>query len=94
MPEDVPRPLARRRRAEATALPAWIKPQLTKPLDQAPDGSEWLHEGLGATWRGSASTMRRGRTKLQSFGLRGLDHPIAEFAQQLRWRVVPMYRQK
>jgi Beta-lactamase len=44
VPEDVPRPLARRRRAEATALPAWIKPQLTKPLDQAPDGSEWLHE--------------------------------------------------
>jgi bifunctional non-homologous end joining protein LigD len=33
-----------RRRAEATALPGWIKPQLTKLVDQAPDGPEWLHE--------------------------------------------------
>ena len=44
MPEDVARPLARSRRAEATALPGWIKPQLTKLVDQPPDGSEWLHE--------------------------------------------------
>ena len=44
MPEDVPRPLARRRRPEATALPAWIKPQLTKLVDQPPEGPEWLHE--------------------------------------------------
>ena len=29
---------------EATALPSWIKPQLTKLVDQPPDGSEWLHE--------------------------------------------------
>jgi DNA ligase D-like protein (predicted ligase) len=32
------------RRAEATALPGWIKPQLTKLVDQPPDGPEWLHE--------------------------------------------------
>src|SRR5712671_4422884 len=32
------------RRAEATALPDWIKPQLTKLVDQPPDGPEWLHE--------------------------------------------------
>ena len=38
------RPLGGRRRAEATALPGWIKPQLTKPVDQPPDGPEWLHE--------------------------------------------------
>jgi hypothetical protein len=44
MPEDVARPLGGRRRAEATALPGWIKPQLTKLVDQPPDGSEWLHE--------------------------------------------------
>ena len=44
MPEDVAQPLARRRRAEATALPSWIKPRLTKLVDQPPDGSEWLHE--------------------------------------------------
>jgi len=38
------RPLGGRRRAEATALPGWIKPQLTKLVDQAPEGPEWLHE--------------------------------------------------
>jgi bifunctional non-homologous end joining protein LigD len=43
MPEDVARPL-RRRRAEATALPAWIKPQLTKLVEAPPNGPEWLHE--------------------------------------------------
>ena len=44
MPEDRARPPARSRRAEATALPGWIKPQLTKLVEQPPDGSEWLHE--------------------------------------------------
>src|SRR5438552_9379345 len=38
------RSLAGSRRAEATALPTWIKPQLTKLVDQAPEGPEWLHE--------------------------------------------------
>ena len=37
-------PLGGRRRAEATALPGWIKPQLTKLVDQATEGPEWLHE--------------------------------------------------
>ena len=32
------------RRAEATALPGWVKPQLTKLVDQPPEGPEWLHE--------------------------------------------------
>ena len=32
------------RRAEATALPDWIKPQLTKLVDEPPEGPEWLHE--------------------------------------------------
>src|SRR4051794_21152566 len=36
--------MARSRRADATALPAWIKPQLTKLVDAPPDGPEWLHE--------------------------------------------------
>jgi ATP-dependent DNA ligase len=31
-------------RAEATALPSWIKPQLTKLVDAPPEGPEWLHE--------------------------------------------------
>src|SRR6202045_3348743 len=38
------RPLGGRRRIEATALPGWIKPKLTKLVDQPPDGPEWLHE--------------------------------------------------
>jgi DNA ligase D-like protein (predicted ligase) len=38
------RSLAESRRAEATALPSWIKPQLTKLVDQPPEGPEWLHE--------------------------------------------------
>src|SRR6202165_898957 len=38
------RSLAGSRRAEATALPAWIKPQLTKLVDEPPQGSDWLHE--------------------------------------------------
>jgi DNA ligase D-like protein (predicted ligase) len=38
------RPLAGGRRTEATALPGWIKPQLTKLVDQPPDGPEWLYE--------------------------------------------------
>jgi ATP-dependent DNA ligase len=32
------------RRAEPTALPSRVKPQLTKLVDQPPDGPEWLHE--------------------------------------------------
>src|ERR1700704_2874350 len=32
------------RRGEATALPAWVKPQLTKLVDKAPEGPDWLHE--------------------------------------------------
>src|SRR6476661_3693634 len=38
------RSLAGSRRAEATALPSWVKPQLTKLVDQPPEGPEWLHE--------------------------------------------------
>jgi hypothetical protein len=30
--------------ASASALPAWLKPQLTKLVDASPDASEWLHE--------------------------------------------------
>jgi ATP-dependent DNA ligase len=31
-------------RGEATALPAWVKPQLTKLVDQPPERPDWLHE--------------------------------------------------
>ena len=33
-----------RRRAELVSPPAWIKPQLAKLVEQAPDGPEWAHE--------------------------------------------------
>src|SRR5437764_10914252 len=36
--------MARSRRAEATALAGWVKPQLTRQVDAPPDGPEWLHE--------------------------------------------------
>ena len=38
------RTVARRRRTDATAVPAWIAPQLTQLVDAAPEGDEWLHE--------------------------------------------------
>src|SRR5271166_4074406 len=31
-------------RREATALPSWVKPQLTRLVDAPPEGAEWLHE--------------------------------------------------
>src|SRR5215470_14346786 len=33
-----------RRRAEPASPPAWIKPQLAKLVERAPDGPDWLHE--------------------------------------------------
>jgi bifunctional non-homologous end joining protein LigD len=33
-----------RRRAELAPPPAWIKPELAKLVEKAPDGPEWLHE--------------------------------------------------
>jgi hypothetical protein len=38
------RSLAGKRRDEATVLPEWVKPQLTKLVDQPPEGPGWLHE--------------------------------------------------
>jgi ATP-dependent DNA ligase len=32
------------RRVEPTAPPTWVKPQLAKLVDKAPDGPDWLHE--------------------------------------------------
>jgi bifunctional non-homologous end joining protein LigD len=33
-----------RRKIEPTPPPTWVKPQLAKLVEQAPDGSDWLHE--------------------------------------------------
>src|ERR1700745_3425260 len=40
----MPRSLDDWRRSEATVLPGWIKPQLTRLVPEAPDGPDWLHE--------------------------------------------------
>src|ERR1700736_6489293 len=40
----MPRPVARSLRANAAALPHWIRPQLTVLVDEAPEGPAWLHE--------------------------------------------------
>jgi bifunctional non-homologous end joining protein LigD len=40
----MPRSLDDWRRSEPTALPGWIKPQLSRLVDRAPDGPDWLHE--------------------------------------------------
>src|SRR5438046_1301430 len=39
----MPRSLVERRRTETTALRNWVKPQLTRLVDQPPEGPEWLH---------------------------------------------------
>jgi ATP-dependent DNA ligase len=33
-----------RRRVELVPPPIWVKPQLAKLVEKAPDGSDWLHE--------------------------------------------------
>jgi bifunctional non-homologous end joining protein LigD len=36
--------MARSAARPATALPAWIRPQLKQLVQEAPEGPEWLHE--------------------------------------------------
>ena len=38
------RTVARWRRTDAAAFPQWIAPQLTRLVDAAPEGDQWLHE--------------------------------------------------
>jgi bifunctional non-homologous end joining protein LigD len=38
------RTIPTRRRVELAPPPAWIKPQLAKLVEKAPDGPDWLHE--------------------------------------------------
>ena len=33
-----------RQRAELVSTPTWIRPQLAKLVEKAPDGPDWLHE--------------------------------------------------
>src|SRR6476646_8451355 len=68
------RSLAGRRRIEATALPSWIKPQLTKLVDQPPDGSEWLHEIKFDGYRMHESNMAEGTSQGLTLAI---DAPLA-----------------
>src|SRR3954454_12165865 len=36
--------ISTRRRVKPAPPPAWIKPQLAKLVEKAPDGPDWLHE--------------------------------------------------
>jgi bifunctional non-homologous end joining protein LigD len=65
----MPRSLDDWRRSEATALPGWIKPQLTKLVDQAPDGPGWLHEIKFDGYRMHARLYRGGVRLLTRTGL-------------------------
>ena len=38
------RPVVSRSRADPPPLPDWIRPQLTRLVDAAPEGEQWLHE--------------------------------------------------
>jgi ATP-dependent DNA ligase len=57
------RSIARRVRADAPALPQWIRPQLTELVDTAPVGDQWLHENKYDGYRMHAR-LDRGAVKL------------------------------
>jgi DNA ligase D-like protein (predicted ligase) len=63
------RSVARRRRAEATALPQWTAPQLAQLVDAAPDGDGWLHEIKYDGYRMHARLDRGAVTLLTRTGL-------------------------
>jgi DNA ligase D-like protein (predicted ligase) len=64
------RSLAESRRAETTALPARIKPQLTKLVDEPPEGPDWLHE---IKFDGYRMHARLGRGAVRLLTRTGLD---------------------
>ena len=64
------RSLAGRQRGEATALPGWVKPQLTKLVDQPSEGTEWLHE---LKYDGYRTHARVGRGAVRLLTRTGLD---------------------
>jgi ATP-dependent DNA ligase len=40
----MPKSMSNRPRGHSPGLPKWVKPQLCKLVDKAPQGPEWLHE--------------------------------------------------
>ena len=71
VPKDMARPLAGPRRAEATALPSWVKPQVSKLVDEPPEGPEWLHE---IKYDGYRMHARLDRGAVRLLTRTGLDH--------------------
>jgi bifunctional non-homologous end joining protein LigD len=54
-----------RRGAEPAAPPTWIKPQLAKLVDNAPDGPDWLHEIKFDGYR-MLARLDRGRVRIMT----------------------------
>jgi ATP-dependent DNA ligase len=61
--------ICRPTRVEATALPGWIKPQLTTLVDKPPGGAEWFHEIKFDGYRMHARLDRGGVRLLTRTGL-------------------------
>jgi len=55
---------------KAAEPPKWIKPQLTRPVDEAPTGNDWLHE---IKYDGYRMHARLDRGKIQLLTRTGLD---------------------
>ncbi|SEP49068.1 ATP dependent DNA ligase domain [Rhodospirillales bacterium URHD0017] len=64
-------------------MPKWIKPQLTRLMDEAPTGKDWLHEIKYDGYRRHAR-IDGGQVKLLTRA--GLDGRIAIGARSRRWR--------
>jgi bifunctional non-homologous end joining protein LigD len=64
------KPKAEAPSAQPDALPQWIKPQLTKLVDEPPAGSDWLHEIKFDVYRMRAR-LDRGAARLLTRGAGG-----------------------
>src|ERR1700746_3974477 len=59
-----------RPRGDPTGLPSWVKPQLCKLVDAAPQGQDWLHE---IKYDGYRMHARLDRGRIQLLTRTGLD---------------------
>jgi bifunctional non-homologous end joining protein LigD len=74
------RPVERRRHADAAALPQWIRPQLTKLVDAAPDGPDWLHESGSTAIAACAASSRETRAAHPHWARLGAYYPATAAA--------------
>jgi ATP-dependent DNA ligase len=90
-----------RRRAELASPPAWIKPQLAKLVEKAPDGPNWLHEIKFDGYRmharldsGRAQILtRRGNDWTDKYSAIDTGMPVAELERLWR-RLQPLVIEK